>query len=201
MEPKLDGPKSGQGALVISISLVIAFLAANPFADAVGLPPVDDRTPLAAFFRVVGGGVVFFAVFTFLRFLIGLARDVVARLGSSSARPDRWVALASIVCGTICLLAALQGAFAATHGGSVSVAPTMTFTSGPANPGGSLNMQATSQTSPALTLISLLTFLAGTGLLAFGVWGSLKPATILAPIPPAAKPEGWGEPMIDAARV
>jgi hypothetical protein len=64
-------------------------------------------------------------------------------------------------------------------------------------PQGSFHMVAGSRSSPALTLVGLLTFLAGVGLLAFGVWGSLKPAAI--PAPPA-KPDGWGEPMIDAAR-
>ncbi len=38
MDFKVDRPKSGYRALVVSMSLVIAFLAANPFADAVGLP-------------------------------------------------------------------------------------------------------------------------------------------------------------------
>ncbi len=149
-------------------------------------------------FRIVGGIVIFFAASTFLGFLIGLTREVVARLGSSAAKPDRWIALASIICGTICLLAALQGAFATTQSGGVSVTPTMTFSAGPGNPGGSLNMQASRQNSSALTLVSLLTFLAGSGLLAFGVWGSLKPAP---PRDPAAKPQGWAEPMLDAARV
>jgi hypothetical protein len=200
MEPKLDRPRPGYRALVISMSLVVAFLAANPFADAVGLPQLDDRTPMPAMFRIIGGVVIFFAARAFLDFLIGLARDVVSRLGSSAARPDRWVALASIFCGTICLLAALQGAFAATQSGGVSVAPTMSFRAGPGIPGGSVNMEARGHASPALTLVSLLTFLAGAGLLAFGVWGSLKPTATSPPPASVAKPEGWGEPMIDAAR-
>jgi hypothetical protein len=58
-------------------------------------------------------------------------------------------------------------------------------------------MEARGQASLALNLVSLLTFLAGAGLLAFGVWGSLKPAAAHESV---AKPEGWGEPMIDAAR-
>lgn len=127
MEPKVDRPKPGYRALVISMSLVIAFLGAGPFADAVGFPQPDDRTPTPAMFRILGGVVIFFAATTFLEFLIGLIREVVARLGLSTAKPDRWIALASIICGTICLLAALQGAFAATQSGGVSVAPAMTF--------------------------------------------------------------------------
>jgi hypothetical protein len=200
MEPKLDGPKSAYRALVISMSLVIAFLAANPFADAVGLPQVDDRTPMPAMFRIIGGVVLFFAASTFLGFLIGLARDAIGRLGSSSAKPDRWIALASIVCGTVCLLAAVQATFAANYYLGGPAPPTMTFQTGPGMPQGSLNMAATGRSSPALTLVSLLTFLAGAGLLAFGIWGSLKPAATLAPTAMVPKPEGWGEPMIDAAR-
>jgi hypothetical protein len=197
MEPKFDRPTSGYRALVISMSLVIAFLAANPFADAVGLPQLDDRTPMPAMFRIIGGVVIFFAAKAFLEFLIRLARDVVGRLGSSAAKPDRRIVLASIVCGTVCLLAALQAIFAANYYLGGSVAPTMTFNTGTGMPQGSLNMVARGQSSPALTLISLLTFLAGAGLLAFGIWGILKPAPTREAV---TKPEGWGEPMIDAAR-
>jgi hypothetical protein len=199
METKGDMPKPGYRALVISTSIVIAFLGANPFADAVGFPRQDQDNgfPMAATMRIVCGIVVCFASLSFLNFLIRLVRDLVDRLGSSSARPDWRLALTSILCGTICLLAALQGAFAATQSAGVSVTPAMTFSAGPGNPGGSIDMEARNRAPIALTLVSLLTFLAGAGLLAFGVWGSLKPAASQAT---AAKPEGWGEPMIDAAR-
>ena len=198
MEAKNVSPTAGHKGLVVSLSVVVAFLGANPFADAVGFPREDMHgTSIPIMLRIVCGVVVFFASCSFLGFLIRLVRGLVERLGSAGARPDWRLALASIVCGTVCLLAALQGVFSATQSAGVSMAPTMTFNAGPGMPGGAFNIEARGRSSLALTLVSLLTFLAGSGLLAFGIWGSLKPAE---PRESVAKPEGWGEPMIDAAR-
>ncbi len=198
MEAKNDSPMARYRPLIVSMSLVIAFLAANPFADAAGFPREDPgRGPMPAMLRVAAGFVVFFASCALLGTLIGMVRSVVDRLGST-ARPDWRLALASTICGTVCLLAALfVQVYAATHPTGVSISPTMTFNAGPGAPSGAFNMEARGQASLALNLVSLLTFLAGAGLLAFGIWGSLKPA---APHESVAKPEGWGEPMIDAAR-
>lgn len=202
MDAKTDNPAGGYGALVVSLAIVVAFLGANPFADAVGFPGRDYHdTPMPAFLRAVCGAVVFFATYSFLRFLVGHVRAVVRQLGATAAKPDRWLSLAGLICGTLCLLAALfVQVYAATHPVGVRVAPTMTFNGG--MPGGSMNMEAHSEGSLALTLVSVLTFLFGAGLLAFGIWGSLKHAPGQPVLPGSvAKPDGWGEAAIDAARV
>ena len=205
METQNDRPTAGYGSLILSLAVVVAFLGANPFADAVGFPREDDhRSGMPVTLRVVCGAVVFFATYSFLRVLVGHVRVVARGLGATGAKPDRGLSLASLICGTLCLLAALiVQVYAATHPSGVRMSPTMTLNGG--MPGGSLNMEAHSEVSLSMTLVSVLTFLVGAGLLAFGAWGSLKQAPAPAVVSPTlpgsvAKPDGWGEATIDATR-
>jgi hypothetical protein len=199
METKTEKPTAGYGGLIVSLAVAVAFLGANPFADAVGIPSEDrNHSPMPLMMRVVCGSVVFYATFSVLRFLVDHVRAVVRGLGASAARPDRRFAQASFACGIICILATLfVQVYAASRPASAKMAPTMTFNGG--SSGGSFNMEAHSGDSLALNLVSGLTFLAGAGLLAFGLWGGLKPTPTVSGH--VAKPEGWGEATIDAARV
>ena len=202
MDTKTERSTIGYSGLIASLALVVAFLGANPFADAVGIPREDvHRTSTPIILRFVCGLVVLYATFSVLRFLVGHVRAAVRGLVGSEARPDRGLTLAILICGTLCVLAALYvQIYASAHPNGGRVGPTMSFNAG--GPGGSLNMEAHPEGSLALNLLSVLTFLAGAGLLAFGIWGSLKRPSNPPALPASlANPEGWGEATIDAARV
>ena len=208
---------SGYRMLIFVVSVVVGLLGANPFADAVGFPrlgPDHYNNEGAIAFRVLSGFVVFLLTAILMRSLVVQVRAAVARIGATPAKPDGKAALASLICGTLCVLGALWvQVYASTH--PVGVAPALRLNG---NPGGmtfngnplGMDMSLNTQASPTLAFLSVGTFLVGAGLLAFGIWATLKPdrerpgvsAPAPAPAPTAAvKPDGLGADLVDAARV
>ena len=208
---------SGYRMLILVVSVVVGLLGANPFADAVGFPPVGTgyTEEMHITYRVLSGFIVFLLAATFLRFLVVQVRAAVLRIGATPGKPDGKAALTSILCGTLCVLGALfVQVYAATH--PVGLAPTMTLGG---NPGGmtingnqvgmtapAIGVSMQGQTSPTLAILSVATFLVGTGLLAFGIWATLKPGRerieVAAPAATSTfKPDGLGADLVDAARI
>lgn len=168
--PTLDyaGPQTrllappGQKWLVFALAVAVAFLGANAFADAAGFPPIRDagRDAHLVVLRILCGLVLFLVALVGIAALLRAGGSVIDALARTPDRPGPAVAMAALICGTICILATLviQG-FALRY-----VSPFAAFVN---------EVGAAGHTPLMLHLATIFTFLAGAALVAIGVWSSL----------------------------
>jgi len=152
----------GGGSWVACIVVALAFLGAGPFSDAAGFSLVehsDERTILL----VMSGAVVFGLGLVFIRTLIRLIQTMTGLLARTAGRPSFGAVLTLIISGTVCILASLATEFYGVR--SVRITSSGT--------GGVVSVQVPFM----LTVLAVLTFLAGVALVAVGVWGSIHPGT------------------------
>ena len=160
--------------LSAALALALGFLGANAFADAAGFPRPRENYHDEGYvaLRVLCGVVVFvvsWVVFAFaFRELVALT-NAMAR---ATVRPSPAIALASMVCGTACVIAALLVQLYGQRNPVLSVGP------GP---------QVAVGTPLMAHLVTVMAFLLGAGLIAVGIWSSMaRPVQATQPLPPPA---------------
>jgi hypothetical protein len=158
--PAAGAGRGGQLGLAAALALAIGFLGANAFADAAGFPVPENpnRDSGYVFLRVLCGVVVFFVSFVVLAFLLRELRGLVHVLARSPDRPSAPVALASLLCGTACVIAALLVQLYSARNPTVRIGP---------------GAQVAVQTPLMAHLVTVLAFLLGVGLIAIGIWSSM----------------------------
>jgi hypothetical protein len=171
--------------LIFMLSIVVGILSANAFADAAGLPQVEpdarsDDKVLPVLLRILSGVVVALMTAALLPFLIALGRQVVGVLGQTTTRPGPWVAIALVICGTLCLLGTLVFELVI-----LDSAPRVQSVINARNGLTSGRITLHLRTPLLVQLLALCTFLAGVALIALGIWSSIQPA---AKLPLAAGP-------------
>lgn len=150
--------KSPYRMLIAALAVAAGFLKANSFADAVGIPSVNDvnHDPGYLFLRIVCGGVVAFLTIAILLVLVREGRALVNLLARTQDRPGMAIALTCIITGAVCLLGALAIPLYFAHGTSVRI---------------SNGSAVTGIETPMLTqLLAVLTFVVGGFLIGIGVW-------------------------------
>ena len=164
---------------VVAIAVVAAFLGAGRFADEVGFPQIvnADRDAGAIFLRILSGVIV--GVFCLMMglFLVRQAAGLMALLRQTRGRLSTGVAIALLICGTVCLISSLP--------------VPLYFGRTAASMGMHLNINGTSMSvgnSPPLLsdLLAILIFIGGAALAGIGVWGGVRPAA--EPAHPAGTP-------------
>jgi hypothetical protein len=150
----------GYLGLAAALALAVGFLGANAFADAAGFPtprnPERDSGYVAL--RVLCGVVVFVISFVVFVFVFRELRALVHTMARAPVRPAAPVALASLVCGTACVVAALAVQLYGMRN------PVIGFGPGP---------QLAVQTPLMAHLVTLMAFLLGVALIAVGIWSSM----------------------------
>lgn len=152
-------PRAANTLVILAASMVIGLLSARPFADAVGLPHITDPRAQWGYtaLRMACAGVVVFAAAVCVSLILRGIQALATTLANTSARPPFPVALAMVTAGPICILAAL------------TLPLYMGLLTG-ADPDAAVHVPVLAQ------LLAVLTFLVGVGLLAVGVWASLRPS-------------------------
>jgi hypothetical protein len=161
--------------LIIMLSIVVGILSANAFADAAGLPQVEpdarsDDKVVPVLLRILSGVVVALMTAALLPFLISLGRQVVAVLGQTATRPGPWVAIALVICGTLCVLGTLVFELVI-----LDSAPRVQTVISSRNGLSSGHITLHLRTPLLLQFLALCTFLAGVVLIALGIWSSMQP--------------------------
>jgi hypothetical protein len=203
-EPRVKKVPQGYRAFSVACALIIGFVAGRSVAEGAGLiaPPAvqipnyeRERDGLWTFAAMVLVGLFVFATCRFL-FLLGWRAAEVLR--QAQTRPNTWVALGIIVCGTICMLAAVSLQWhAATSSASVTtMLPVFEMQGAPKGPSTTnaigMSMQARMPLMVTITTIALL--IAGGGITAIGIWASIPPASqalaVMRPTSPRGPKEG-----------
>lgn len=161
--------------LIVMVAIVVGILSANAFADAAGLPEVEadarsDDKVLPVLLRVLSGVVVALMTAALLPFLISLGRQVVGVLGQTATRPGTWVAIALVLCGTLCLLGTLVFELVI-----LDSAPRVQTVVNSRNGLTSGHITLHLRTPLLAQLLAIATFLAGVALIALGIWSSIQP--------------------------
>jgi hypothetical protein len=158
---------AGMG-LVVAIAVVAALLGAGRFADEVGFPQVVNpgQDAGAIFLRILSGVIVGVFCLMLGLFLVRQAAGLAALLRQIQGRLSTGVAIALLICGTVCLIASL-------------LVP-LYFGRTAASMGMHLDINGTSMSvgnaPPLLSdLLAVLIFLAGVALAGIGVWGGIRP--------------------------
>ena len=153
----------------IAASVAVGFLGAYPLASASGLMKAEvSHEP--SIIITISGIILFFATVSLIGPTIHLIQSIVGTLRAIEERPKTSVAVTMLFLGTLCAISAIIMQVNAPRSDGVSMnlnAPEF-----------SVAPQVATQSSGsfALGLLTILTFLLGTGLIGLGVWASLKPA-------------------------
>lgn len=167
-----DSATAGRGYMGVAAALAaaIGFLGANAFADAAGFPrprnPNDDAGYVAL--RVLCGIVVFIISFVVLAHLFRELRALVGALSRSPDRPAAPIALASLVCGTACVIGALGVRLYALRHPAVNLGP------GP---------QVIVGTPLMAHIVTIMAFVVGVALSAIAIWSSMGRTSAAVSIP------------------
>jgi hypothetical protein len=179
--------------IYFAVALALGVLGAKRFAVAAGVNSHYDE-PIVACGVVLG-----LLVLALLIALVHFGRQVVAVLARSQSRPGPTVGLVLIICGTVCLLAAL-GTQLYESGRTVSGSTTLSVPAA----GGSARVDVQASDSFLLTpVITAAVLLAGAALVALGLWSSSSPRTVPYSPPPAghdSPPPGSAHVSLPVAR-
>ena len=183
MVDKVKAPKLaiGQMLFFLACALLVGFVGGRSVAESAGvIENGRDSEQWLVFSQVL------LALFTFasLRFLFLLGRRMVAVLAGVQTRPSREVAVVIVLCGVLCLLAAvvLQWHESSTSASVSASVPTIQVPGMPnvvTNAGVFAIRARTSLTAPITTLGVLL---AGLVIIGIGVWSSIPPRPIPLPM-------------------
>jgi hypothetical protein len=161
-----------------TLALAAGLLGANSFSTAAGFPPASNNSPNAEYgvtCWVISAVVLGFLTFTLTKYLFGLGERLFELFSVVHDRPVLPVTITFLVCGTLCVLGAL--------GLSVADGPPSVTLSHPAMRVPGPEFAPFSAGAPSITallirpLVTILSLLVGTALMALGVWASLKPAS------------------------
>ena len=155
----------GNKLLVLAVSVAVALLGANAFADAAGFPVVRNANydAGAVMLRILSGIVVFLLSLAVVSALLRAVRAGLGLLARTPERPAQVVGLTMIACGTACVVATLVTELLALRWAtrtsmSVYMGEGVEFNSG----------------APlSIHLAALAAFAAGAALVGIGVWSSL----------------------------
>lgn len=168
--------------IYLGLIIPIGFLAADSFANAAGFPTsVGQNKEMGVFLRIMAGVVVAIAALAILVLLRHAFVRVLDYLGRVTAKPHVAVAIALLVCGTICILGMLVFEYLMVSQSSL-LAMSSRAQMGMESAEVSFQVRV-----PLLThLIAACAFLSGAALLALGVWSSV--VGLAAPVVALEKP-------------
>jgi hypothetical protein len=179
----------GQKLFLLACALLIGFVGGRGVAESAGAILPDDgvdrfdhRRDLDGLWIFIATVVLAFFVVASLRFLILLGQRVAGLLARVETRPDKWITVTIIVCGVLCLLAAVALQW---HHSSVSASVSVPLPQigQPGIPpgmmqGGAISVRARSSLMTPITTIGVL--LAGLAITAVGIWSGIPTRRSLA---------------------
>ena len=168
--------------LVLALGAAAGWLGAKPFADAVGVPTINDSRDAGYVFLRIGCGIgVALIMMVVLAFVLREARA----MGSSGRPLSQTIAITLLICGTVCVLGAMVIPLYATHSGA-SIEMRVEQLSGGIGV----------QTEPPLVVdvlaLAVLTFLGGAALIGVGIRGGAVEPQIGRRVPLANAPAATG---------
>jgi hypothetical protein len=174
-----------RSALVV-LAFACGILAANPFADAAGIPrPRGQFESIHQLLRGLCGLVVFLVIWLGLPILVNSAGQLATLLGKVRSRPPLPAAIVLIACGTLCVLGAVMLAWNVTDASAqvpttvpIQLPQVRTKAAGtPALAGPSVASGIIDASAPVSLLRVFVTFASlviGVGLIAIGIWSTME---------------------------
>ena len=155
-----DSSDRGHIGLAAALALAVGFLGANAFADAAGFPVPRDANRDSGYvaLRVLCGFVVFAVAWVVLSVAFRELHALARGLAASPTRPALPVAMACLICGTTCVIAALLVQLYGLRHPAVAVGP---------------GFGASVRTPLMAHIVTLAAFLLGVALIAVGIWSSM----------------------------
>ena len=172
-----DHAGRGYLGLAAALALAVGFLGANSFADAAGLPAPRDASRDSGYIalRVLCGIVVFVVTFVVFSFLLRELRALAHTLARSSNRPSAPIALACVICGTACVIAALLVQLYGLRNPSGVSFGAAGFSVG-------AGAQGSVHTPLMAHIVSLMAFVLGIALVTVGIWSSMSRPSATLPL-------------------
>jgi hypothetical protein len=181
---QITAPRSptGQGFFLIACALLIAFVGGRGVAESAGAiflenggDRFDHRHDLDGLWIFISSVLLAFFVIASFRFLLLLAQRIVNVLAGVETRPDKWITATLIVCGVLCLLAAVALQW---HHSSVSASISMPLPQigQPGMPQGIMQaggISVRARTSLMAPITTIGVFLAGLAITAVGIWSGI----------------------------
>jgi hypothetical protein len=181
---QITAPRSptGQGFFLLACALLIGFVGGRGVAEAAGVVLLEDggdrfdrRHDLDGLWIFLSSVLLACFVIASFRFLLLLGQRIVNVLAGVETRPDKWITVTLIVCGVLCLLAAVALQW---HHSSVSasVSASLPQVGQPGMPpvlmqGGAISVRARTSLMAPITTIG--TLLAGLAITAVGIWSGI----------------------------
>lgn len=145
--------------ILVLLAVAAGFVGATSFALAAGLDLSSEREG-----KLAASGIIFgFLTLALLILLAQVIRSAVVLVSQSESRPGTPVAVTLIICGTLCLVAALGVAIWRTAGSAEFRL----------NPGGRGGVTVVSGGSLTMSILAIGVFLAGFAMVALGIWSGV----------------------------
>jgi len=173
----------GQKLFIFASALLIGFVGGRGVAESAGLvlPEIgadrfDHRHELDGLWIFLATVLLALFVVAALRFVLLLSQRVGGLLARLETRPDRWIAVTTIVCGMLCLLGAValqwhQASTSASVSAALPEIGQLGKNKGMMMQGGAISVRA--QTSLMAPIMTIGVFLAGLAITAVGIWSGL----------------------------